>query len=77
MLPNCAEGRKRLSLTFKVPPQVDPKTYPKINPDSAKLRAPREIRPRRVSSMAALNGKPMFPCPVCTQAREVRVTKKR
>jgi len=26
--------------------------------------------------MAALNGKPMFPCPVCTQPREVRVTKK-
>jgi len=26
--------------------------------------------------MAALNGKPMFPCPVCTDAREVRLTKK-
>jgi len=26
--------------------------------------------------MAAQNGKQMFPCPVCTQAREVRVTKK-
>lgn len=26
--------------------------------------------------MAALNGKRMFPCPVCTQPREVRVTKK-
>ena len=26
--------------------------------------------------MAVLNGKPMFPCPVCTQPREVRVTKK-
>ena len=28
------------------------------------------------SSMVAVNGKQMFPCPVCTQAREVRVTKK-
>ena len=26
--------------------------------------------------MAALNGKRMFPCPVCTEAREVRITKK-
>jgi transcription elongation factor Elf1 len=26
--------------------------------------------------MAALSGKQMFPCPVCTQPREVRVTKK-
>lgn len=26
--------------------------------------------------MVALNGKRMFPCPVCMQAREVRVTKK-
>jgi len=26
--------------------------------------------------MAVLNGKQMFPCPVCTQPREVRVTKK-
>ncbi len=26
--------------------------------------------------MAVANGKPMFPCPVCTQPREVRVTKK-
>ena len=26
--------------------------------------------------MAALNGKQMFPCPVCTEAREVRLTKK-
>ncbi len=26
--------------------------------------------------MSDLNGKRMFPCPVCTQAREVRVTKK-
>jgi transcription elongation factor Elf1 len=26
--------------------------------------------------MAALNGKRMFPCPVCMQPREVRITKK-
>lgn len=26
--------------------------------------------------MAVAKGKPMFPCPVCTQPREVRVTKK-
>jgi len=26
--------------------------------------------------MVALNGKSMFPCPVCMQAREVKVTKK-
>jgi len=26
--------------------------------------------------MVVANGKPMFPCPVCTQAREVRITKK-
>jgi len=26
--------------------------------------------------MAMLNANPMFPCPVCTQPREVRVTKK-
>ena len=26
--------------------------------------------------MAMTNANPMFPCPVCTQAREVRVTKK-
>ena len=26
--------------------------------------------------MTALNGKQMFPCPVCTEMREVRVTKK-
>lgn len=26
--------------------------------------------------MVAPNGKQMFPCPVCTQARQVRVTKK-
>jgi transcription elongation factor Elf1 len=26
--------------------------------------------------MVAANGKQMFPCPVCTQAREVRTTKK-
>jgi len=26
--------------------------------------------------MAIVNGKRMFPCPVCTQPREVRVTKK-
>lgn len=26
--------------------------------------------------MVAVNGKRMFPCPVCMQAREVRVTKK-
>jgi transcription elongation factor Elf1 len=26
--------------------------------------------------MVAVNGKPMFPCPVCMQAREVRLTKK-
>lgn len=26
--------------------------------------------------MVGISGKPMFPCPVCTQAREVRVTKK-
>jgi len=26
--------------------------------------------------MVAVNGKPMFPCPVCTQVREVRITKK-
>jgi transcription elongation factor Elf1 len=26
--------------------------------------------------MVVVNGKPMFPCPVCTQAREVKVTKK-
>jgi predicted RNA-binding Zn-ribbon protein involved in translation (DUF1610 family) len=28
------------------------------------------------SLMVAVKGEPMFPCPVCTQAREVRVTKK-
>ena len=27
--------------------------------------------------MAELNGKKMFPCPVCAQRREVRITKKR
>jgi transcription elongation factor Elf1 len=27
--------------------------------------------------MAELNGKKMFPCPVCTQRREVRITKKK
>ena len=26
--------------------------------------------------MVAVNGNPMFPCPVCTQVREVRLTKK-
>ncbi len=26
--------------------------------------------------MAVVDSKPMFPCPVCTQAREVRLTKK-
>jgi transcription elongation factor Elf1 len=26
--------------------------------------------------MVAVNNKPMFPCPVCTQSREVRTTKK-
>lgn len=26
--------------------------------------------------MAALNGRRIFPCPVCTEAREVRMTKK-
>jgi transcription elongation factor Elf1 len=26
--------------------------------------------------MVAINGKQMFPCPVCMQAREVRITKK-
>jgi len=26
--------------------------------------------------MAALDGKQMFPCPVCTEPREVRITKK-
>ncbi len=26
--------------------------------------------------MVAVNGKQMFPCPVCTQVREVRLTKK-
>ncbi len=26
--------------------------------------------------MVAVNGKQMFPCPVCTQVREVRMTKK-
>jgi len=26
--------------------------------------------------MPVLNGKPVFPCPVCTEPREVRITKK-
>jgi len=71
MLPHYAEGRKLLSLTFNALPRVGPKTDPKIDPANSALRAGSEV-----NSMAALNGKSMFPCPVCTQAREVRVTKK-